>query len=112
MWRRTRETDARNEPANRKSSTHMDCATGCLVRCSREPALDFWAIVSGVGNLRHREGREFIRTNRYAQSASRCVLARCLDMARIRLLVHCLRSVANRKLIRNPSVRSNVIWAC
>ncbi len=76
----------------------MDCASDCLVCSSSEPALDIRALVSGMGNLRLGDRREFFRTNTESQISSHCVLGGCVDMARIRLSVHRLRNLEHLEL--------------
>ena len=92
------ETDSQSDPNYRQSSTHLDCSIDGLVCSSHEPALDLWALVSGMGNLRYREGRELFCTKHSAPSSSRRVLGYCDYMARIRLLVHCLLNMEQLKL--------------
>ncbi len=84
----------------------MDCTSNCLVCSSHEPALDLRALVSGMGNLRHPDRREFLRTNTESQCSSHCVLGRCFDMARICMSVHCLCNMEHVKL--NTALR--LLW--
>lgn len=76
----------------------MDCTIDCLVCSYHEPALVLRALVSGMGNLRHRDRQQLFCTNHNAASPSRRVLDYCVDVARVRLLVHCLLNMEQLKL--------------
>lgn len=77
----------------------MDCIIDGLVCSSHEPILDLWALVFGMGNLRHRDGQQLFCTNHNTPIPSRRVLDYCVDLARIRRLVHCLLNMEQHKLI-------------